>query len=483
MSNLPPPTFGPPGGPVGPGGQGWPGGPGGSSGSSVPAPPPPHPPPPPAAPAPPSNGFRRGTPGGPGDQPLPYTATQPRTPGGSKRIIVIAAVVVAVAIAAAVVVVLVNDSDSKNSSDTSLAVATTAPTTATAVSVTEAPVTTAAATTTAPPQTTVAPETSTTVPAIPADAIDLGHGVYIPIPAGWTQTNSPGAAVTLSDGTTSVAAQVLARTPGENPATLMQEYVDTFDTDFETVSYGPTANIRRLDGEPAVDVYNTFYLTYDVAADFGLSGAVNAYIRGDGLSLIYDVYGPSTATGSFPTDAADTMRLSLQHAPLLKPLVALVPVAAFRVSSVHPFVQVDGLTGFCAAPGFTIFTAGNNRGLVTNGTEDFQVDKLLAQPDTNAVTASAQSVIGENYTGVSFTELTLSDPDPYGIVHGSFGWTGTYVGGNPSAGEVDFYFDPATQNAYSVLRAWFTGADNSEPFPAHGQFMLHSMFNGFTTIP
>ncbi len=483
MSNLPPPSFGPPGGPGGSGGFG------GQGGS----------PPPPGGQW---GGFQPGSPGGPGNQPLPYIASPPPSTG-KKKVGIIAAVLAVLAIGGAAAFVLTRDSDDDKATvdtevtveetdvtETSEATETTEVTETTVITETTetvpettAPVTTAAPTTTAAAAETTVPAVTTTVPVIPAGAIDLGHEVYIPVPPGWTLSSEPDAVVTLTDGTISVAVQALTRIPGENPADLVQEYIDTFDTDFETVSYGPTANIRRLDGEPAVDVYRTFYLTYDVASDFGLAGDVNVYIRGDGLSLIYDAYGPSDASGVFPTDAGAILLQSLQQAPAVDVTVPLTPLAPFRVTSVHPFVQVDGLVGFTAAPGFNVIASGNGRGFVTNGPEDFQVDKVGAQPDTNAVAVAAQAVISQNYTGVTNSEIVLDDPDPFGVVHGSYAWTGTYVEGNPSAGAVDFYYDPATQNGYIVFRTWFTGADNSEPFPAHSQFMLRSVFNSFTTIP
>ncbi len=419
---------------------------------------------------------------------MPYIASpQPGAGGGKKKIGIIAGIVAVLAIGAGAAFVLTRDDDKDAVTDeTEVSVVDTEPTEDTEP--VETAVETTAAETTVAPTTTVAPETTiaattTTVATIPAGALDLGYGVYIPMPDGWTMTNDPESVLTISDGTTSVAVQVLARTPGENPAVLVQEYIDTFDNDFESVGYSPSVNSERLESEPAVDVYSTFYLTYDAAADFGLAGQVNLYVRGDGLSLLYDVFGPSDQAGSFPTDAADMMRASFQQAQPVDTAVPLVPVAPFRVTSVHPFVQIDGLVGFSAAPGFEVISSGNNRGFVSNGTEDFQADKVIGQPDTNAVVAAAQAVIAQNYTGVANSAVVLDDPDSFGVIHGGFTWTGTYVAGNPSAGGVDFYYDPASTNAYIVYRTWFTGVDGAEPFPAHAKFMLDTVFSSFTTIP
>ncbi len=482
MTNLPPPSFGPPGGPAAPG-----------AGPGIP---------------PPSwSAFQPGTPGGPGNQPLPYVASPPPPSGGRKKIAIATTVaLLAISGVAAFVLTRDDDSDGQLSSDVTnttgvagdVVVQTGAPTTDpptvqttpgttvattnTATESTEAPTTTAIDTTT----TTTVIETTTTsvpIPVIPDGAIDLGNYVYIPVPAGWTLSSPPGSAVTLTDATVSVSVSALTRPPGENPAAIVQEYVNTFDAGLDSIAYSPTVNVRRLDGEPAVDVYNTYYEIYEAAANRILAGSIQTYVRGDGLTLIYEQYGPTTATATFPIEAADAMRLSVQKAPPVNTSVTLTPVAPFRVTSVHPFVQVDGLVGFTAPPGFRVITSGANRGFVTNDIEDFQVDKVTGQADTNAVVATAQSVIAQNYTGVSNSVLTVSETDLYGIIHGSYQWSGTYVGGNVSAGAVDVYFDPATTNAYVIFRTWFTGADANEPFPTQSLFMLRSVYDSFTTIP
>ena len=112
-----------------------------------------------------------------------------------------------------------------------------------------------------------------------------------------------------------------------------------------------------------------------------------------------------------------------------------------------------------------------------------QVDRLSGQVDTATVTAAAQMVITQYYTGVAYSQLWLSDPDPWGVVHGAFSWTGTYVQGQRSAGMIDFYFDPATGNAYVSYRTWFSGVDDANPYPSESGFMLRTLFTSFTGIP
>ncbi|MGZ4763196.1 MAG: hypothetical protein ACXV7I_12215, partial [Ilumatobacteraceae bacterium] len=144
-------------------------------------------------------------------------------------------------------------------------------TTATDVSVTTSPTTTpattAAATTTESvvtfslPTFTLPIQTTTTF-TVPAGALDLGNKVYLPVPDGWKQISNPGNVVVLSDGTISLAVQVLLRTPGEDPAALVQEYTDTFDADYDAVGYNATLfSNSDTTGALPIDQYFTFYTT------------------------------------------------------------------------------------------------------------------------------------------------------------------------------------------------------------------------------
>jgi len=365
-----------------------------------------------------------------------------------------------------------------------------------AASIAAEPTTTVAPVTTVPP-TTVAPTatiddgvTTTTgapvpsIPAIPEGSADLGNGVGLPIPTGFTQTSQPGSMIALSDNTSVIVAHSAVRTPGIDPALVTQEYVNAFDNSFQTISYGPTAKNGSLTGEPQADVYTTFFLTFDDTTGAVQSGFINVYVRGDGLVLILSAYGPNGYAGVIPQANVDAMNLSFQRTPPIGPSTPLATIAPFRVATIHSSIPVDGLVAFTATPGFVPYgPTGEGRALVSNGVEDVQVDRMSGQADTNVVTASAQAVIAQNYTGVEYSELSLGDPDPWGVVHGAFSWTGVFVGGQRSVGRVDFYFDPATANAYVAFRTWFTGADDSDPYPAASQFMLRSLFNSFTGIP
>ncbi|MEO6125666.1 MAG: hypothetical protein ABIR32_18350 [Ilumatobacteraceae bacterium] len=488
MTNVPPPPpFGPLGGADGPGstttGAANSSGPGGSL-------------PPPT----PWTGFQPGTPGGPsgpGGSPQPYISPPPPSSQGRSKLLVVGAVIAVLAIVSVGLFVVTRDDDDSTATDTTAQTVTTASaipaTTTTAVpdtTTTAVPETstTVTETTVVESTTTVAESTTTvaTIPAIPEGAADLGNGVALLIPAGFSQTTGGGGSTTLTDNVSVIYAQTAVRSPGTDPGVLTQEYVNAFDPFFTTISYSPTAKSRSLAGEPATDVYSTYFVTFDGTTKAVQTGSIDVYVRTDGLVLVVSAYGPNGYQNVIPTASSDVLNASFLATPLVGAPQPLVPLAPFRVATIHPPVTVDGLVAFTAAPGFSIVgPTGQGRGFVTNGTEDVQVDRTAGQADVSVVTSTAQGILSQNYTGIEYSELTLSDPDPWGVVHGSFNWVGFYVGGQRSVGNVDLYYDPATTNAYVMFRTWFApdAANDADPSAAESQFMLRTLFNSFTIIP
>ncbi len=461
MSEFPPPNIGPDGGMT----------------------PPPPPPWSSTSPVPPTPGPSYGGPsyGGPTSGPPPTG-----TSGGANRGKIIAGLVVVAALAGGGVWFATRSEDTKDSSSgdtTAATLGTTEPTSAvTTTAPIEAPTTTLAVTTTEAPPTSDAATTTTAPFAVPAGAIDLSHQVYVTVPAGWQQISNPGEVVVLSDGTTSASFQSLARDQGEDITALMQEYTNTFDTDFGAVGFGPTRFVTQTNAVLPVNEYITYYTTYDPGNLNGLSGAIFAYQRSDGLSVIYDLYSAGDGT-PLPKDALDALVGSLSNAAALGQGAPLTQHDPFKVSSATPFVEVEGLVGFSTPPGFNTITAGNAHGYATNGTEDFEVIKTPGQPDTTAVIGAAQSFLGQNYSNVSYTPQTEDPADQYGVIHGTLTWTGTYADGTPSAGRIDYYFDPSTTNGYVAYRSWFTTNGPDEPFAAEGAFMKRAFYSSITNIP
>ncbi len=475
MSNLPPPSFGPPGaGPT----------------------PPSYSPPPGAPGAPPPGGFG-GPPagyGGPpaGGAPPPNwggVPAQPGPPSGGKSNapkIIIAVVIVAL-LAAGGIFLATRNGDTKATSNTEATAPgtsspdTTAPATAAATTVAATTTTEAATTTTEAPTTTEA--TTTTLFAVPDGSADLGLQVYIPVPDGWTQSKTGDHQTTITDGTQSVSITVLARTPGEAAADVLNNYAKSLDTLGETVAYGPARLFSPLDGPLPVNETGIYYVSYDAAKGIGTDGGVYVFQRGDGLTAVYDIYGSGSVMG-VSDDQLKTFQNSLVNAAAIGPVSPLpTGQAPFRVTTTHPYTEVDGLLGFTAAPGFTQVAAGGGFGEVANGTHDFAVAKLTGQASVDAALAQAESSLNNTNTGVTFGTPTTGTPDSFNVTSSSVQWTGTFNDGTPVTGSISVYFDSASGNAVAILERWATTADGTQPNPLESQFMNRAVYISFTTIP
>lgn len=409
---------------------------------------------------------------------------------GSKRGLVIVGIVVVVAAAAVGTFLATRSDDSADTtSDTAHVTATTDTSNVddTAVINTDdtiAPNTTQATDTTASEVTTTT-EAATTTSAfsVPDGSIDLGHEVFLPTPTGWSQTNAPGDVVVISDGAGSSASfQALARDAGEDITALTQEYTDTFDTDFGAVGFGPMRFVRQLDGPMPINQYGLYYTTYDPGQVTGIDGAISIFVRSDGLSLVYDSYTTVDLVG-LPDDSYQAMLNSMLDAAPLGPTLPLVQHDPFRVTSVSPFLEVQDVVGLTTTPGFNTVTSGSGHAFTSNGSEDVEVITANAQADSATLIATAQGYLAANYSNTSYTAATEDPADLYGVVHGRFTWSGTYVDGTASAGTIDYFLDPSSHNAYVMYRNWFTTAGPAEPFAAEGAFMERSFYNSLTTIP
>jgi hypothetical protein len=335
-------------------------------------------------------------------------------------------------------------------------------------------------TTSLPNASTVPPTSSsptdasaTTVPfVVPPNAVDLGRHVYIPIPDGWTHTPRTGGQDTLvsPDGNTKLGIQVLARSVGEAPSALMQEYADTFTPSLPAVNFTSTVRYTLSGPVPAYE-YGTYYSSYSASAADGVGthGGLYVFQRADGLSAVYDVFGPTNVMGV--SDATFQAFLSsFEAAPLLGPAGNLQAFSFFRVTTAVPSVAVTSVLGFTPAPGFTRSTDPGGGARVSSSDYVFTVKELTAQPGADAAVQAAEAVLGAEYTGTTFGSLNARDPYQ-GLTHIGVSWNGTYTAGKAVSGAFDIFWDPKTMNAISINRDWYTTADGSEPEVAQEMFM------------
>ncbi len=440
-----------------------------------------------SAPPPPSFGQPGGTP------PPPPWANQSLQPGqgpgprsGSSNTPKIIAGLVAVAVLAGGGVFLATrNSDGKKAvtvkttPDTTNSSDTTEPDTAAATTV--APTTTALApTTTIAVTTTVATAApTTTVPfTLPAGAVDLGGQVFIVPPAGWT--NTPDAATganVLSDGVQKAAIEVIQRPVGEDPKALGQEYLDSFDLAPKTVSVSQSTSYT-IDGAMPASVYIVKYRIFDAAADSGtsLEGGLALFQRGDGLSVVYDLYGPPVNSMGFTSDAFSTLEKSYEAAPAIGPVSTQTLAPSFRLKPRSAPIFVDANLAFTPAPGF-VQSAGDGNGFATASLsdDDFVVVKFAGQASLDAALQTAEAALNASFSNITFD--TVDPGPPVGsVTREGLNWKGTYTAnGNAVLGGLDVFFDSATGNAVSIVTDFYVTADGRDPNPAEIGFMFNSM--------
>ncbi|MBI5087886.1 MAG: hypothetical protein HZB15_03175 [Actinobacteria bacterium] len=329
------------------------------------------------------------------------------------------------------------------------------------------------------PQTTAGP--ATTGPAVPDGSVDLGFGVYFPMPAGWELTSDAGQAPTISNGDTTLTLQALAREPGEDPLTLMQEYIDTFDDDFDAVSYNPSEQFDRIDGPLPLDAYGLTYRTYDATEDdgIGFTGLAEIFVRGDGLTVVYDVFS-TIERYDVDGDAYGGFVDSMLNAPPLGDAVELTARESFRVTSAHEFVPVFGSAGYTVTPGWTTYERPDGNAVVSNEDGDFEMRRLEGVGTPEGGVEAAKAYYLTMYPDVTFGEITTGDPNFYGHDRRDFSWNGRLTDGSEFAGVGTVWFDATTGNAYAIFEDWYENIEN--PYYAEFNFMFVAASDSFATI-
>ena len=182
--------------------------------------------------------------------------------------------------------------------------------------------------TTQPATTTPAP-----VPSVASGLLDLGKGVGVAVPAGWTGTNNNGV-VKLTDGRLQITLVVLKRAPGEHPKDIVDEFVGLLIDPAGPADYSTCSLIWNTDAPRPAMEYELFYALQ--VQNGSIQGGLHTFIRDDGLTLLYDVWAPTGVTGALPDDVFVDLVNSFLDAPQLATPAALTMVPQFEVTTIHP---------------------------------------------------------------------------------------------------------------------------------------------------
>ena len=334
--------------------------------------------------------------------------------------------------------------------------------------------TTVAPTTPAPPEVT-----EVTAVGVPAGAVDLGLGVYFPLPAGW-QITDDSAAPTISNGSTSLSLQALVRPPGEDPVELLQEYIDTFDADFDRIAYSPSETFARLEGPLPIDEYGMAYRIFSPSKDDGISttGLAAVFQRGDGLSVVYDVF---STEGVYDVDGDSyaTFVRSMLDAPVLDDAITLVRGDPFRITSVHEFVAIFGLAGYTPAPGWNTFPRPDGHPYAMYEDGEFEMRQFLAVGTVDGAVEAAKVYHLSRFPDVVHDPTVVAEPNYFGHERRDVSWTGT-LNGQAISGVFSVFFDAVSGNSVAMYEDWFGAIPN--PYEADFSFMFIAAADSFATI-
>lgn len=405
-------------------------------------------------------------PAAPGAPPPPPPPAKP-----SRRWIpiTIAGAVAALIAAAVVLFVVLGDDDDPPPPTTTVAPSTTT-LPATTTTTTEPPTTTAAPTTTTEP-----PPPPSTLPPIPAGAVDLGFGVYVPLAEGWQVASLQANGAQITDGVTTVAIAVQHRAPGSTSLDVVMDQVPAIDAAFPSVWWG----VPSIQPGGGVVASQRAMVAYRAFGDGGqTSGLALGIVRADGLAVGYGQWATAgTTSTSYP--GFEEMATSLVNAPAIGDTAEIPVPAAPAVTSAHPQLQIDGAVGFTPAPNFRVVDAQPGYAFVTaTGAYDVIARSHMAATSGDMVALARQGV-ANTYPGTVFGQQTDYGPDGNGIIRSSVPLSATYVDGRPLVGSVDTYWDPVTTRGYWLARVWFVIDGGGEPLADQAQFMSSLLYESF----
>jgi hypothetical protein len=319
--------------------------------------------------------------------------------------------------------------------------------------------------------TTTAPTTDQ-VTTLPADgALDLGEGMVVGLPDGFSVVEAPEGVTRLGNGEISLDVQVLPRTPGEAADVLAQEYAATFDGDFDAVTYSPVTSVLTSSGLTRVSTYD--YTTFTTGGS-SLYGVVEILTRADGLSVVVDQYAAADVEQTPQSAWLEEVSAAFAAAPSLGADAALSEAAPFDITSVHPTVELSPKVRFTPAPGFTIERQENNIVTLSNGTYVFEAEFVPGVATIDDLVTFGKVVLGDFLPEAS-VDTTDDLTSSTGVIRRTLRVDGVATTGQAVHAFADFYFDPATGNGVWTWNAWNASDGDSDPFADEVLFMLRSL--------
>ena len=312
------------------------------------------------------------------------------------------------------------------------------------------------------PPATIPPET--TEPAPDPGVVDLGGGITFATPEGYTAEAGPNGEFNLTNGASNLFIQVLQRDPGEDVMVLMQEYVDNFDLDFETVGYSQTVPYADSSTTPVTDGVFVFYRALN-ADGTGFEGTIDVNRRADGLVMIADrfITLEDTTIDRFPDDLYDEVFASFYAVPSQGAETDLTTPVPVRVNTAHAPNLIDGLVGVTPPPGWVVDNPGPGRVAFSSTTgQRWTAARLADTTDVAVAMAQAQAELLTVVPDAAFDPPTDVPSGDYATQDVT--WTGTAPDGGTLNGVVSVWVQPANGDAWVGAYTFREDSSPGDPF-------------------
>lgn len=293
---------------------------------------------------------------------------------------------------------------------------TVAPATTTTVAVTVPPSTTAPVV--VDPSTTVetvpdtVPETVPDTVVIPDGATDLGYGVYVPAIDGVEVTGD--GPFTLSAGIDyqQVVAQVLNRDYSEDPNDLMQEYIDTWDADYDNVVYTlSTVYEPGYSDHPNLRYAQVGYSIHRPIVDVNIVGIVAAVVRDDGLSLVLDHWGGSPGQEGLLSPVYAELIDSLAAAPAVGEPHEFAPASTRVLENSRPTIDIPFvcMCQVVAAPGYSVTASTATSVTLTDTNTQLILQRIEGMTSVDVAQQTAAQMVQGLAPSATVSNFDLTD--------------------------------------------------------------------------
>jgi hypothetical protein len=304
----------------------------------------------------------------------------------------------------------------------------------------------------------------------------------LPVPAGWGERDEPDGQRTIYDSDSVLSIRIAVETPGASARAVVRRFFDQLERSFLAVHIG-TSRRAAPDPDRPVDGarFDTFYIALR-ADGFVRVGVLAVYVRPDGLTATYDLFGRRTNERAQSPKGIAGFYDSFWAAPSVNARRDLTDETEFTVSGHSATATVSGRFSVTVPPEFEVASSTVNTTTVIGPTETFRASILDDRADGNSFLQDMESQISTEFTGVHFDASDGIESNSQNFGERNAAWVGTDGQGRPVAGVVTVLL-ASTHQGIAMVRWWRSGVDRTpEPNESACEFMRRTLVSSFIEV-